>query len=258
MKRLVAFILFIMVVAFGCIAVIIKPYFTPAVKQEGLKVIAHNDDTIRISYIGDSWIEGYMNVDSNVDWLVSNDVNRPVVVRKAGISGLTSKNIYNCIFINDSFREVIEWGPEFCFIVAGINDSDRKMGVGYYKENMRLIIKLLLENNIVPIVLEIPSYDINYSFERRNRWVKMKYITSMVLTLSKMDCIDEYRRAFIELLSEENWNNYVITIWSRDWNPEGYKDKRCLYDEGLMHLNKNGYAVLDSCISQKIIDYLHN
>lgn len=249
-----------MVVAFGCIVVIIKPYFTPAVKQDGLRVINHIDDTIRISFIGDSWIEGYMNVDSNVDSLVANAVNRPVVVRMAGISGLTSKNIYNCIFMNDSFREVIEWGPKFCFVAAGINDSDRKMGVGYYRENMRLIIRLLIENNIVPIILEIPSYDIIYSFERRNRWVKMKYLISMVLTLSNMDCIEEYRRAFVELLRDEGWNNHVITIWSSDWNPEGYMDKRCLYDEGLMHLNKIGYAVLDSCIANKIskvVKYRH-
>lgn len=253
MKRWVVSILFILVAILGFLVVIIKPYYTPAAKQEGLRIAMHNDDTIRISYIGDSWIEGYLNVDCVVDSLVSNVVNRPVVVRKAGISGLTSKYIYNCIFMNESFREVIEWGPKFCFVVAGINDSDRKMGAGYYKENMKLIIDLLLDHNITPIILEIPSYNIEFSYERRNRQVKMQYLLSMLLTWSRMDCINEYRDAYNSLLYEHKWEDKVITIRNDDWNPLGYKDNRNLYDEGQMHLNEKGYFVLDSCIATKIV-----
>jgi lysophospholipase L1-like esterase len=99
-------------------------------------------------------------VKCNIDTLVSNTTWCPVVVRTAGISGLTSKYLYYCIFRDDSIRDVIEWGPDFCFVVAGINDSDRKMGTSFYKENMRLILDLLLEKHITPIVLEIPTYDI--------------------------------------------------------------------------------------------------
>lgn len=246
----------LIVAVLGGIAIVCKPYFSPAIQLEGLNVIKHGDDTIRIAFIGDSWIEGHMDIDCVVDSYIENNINRPVVVRMAGISGLTSKYIYNCIFRNQSFRDVIEWGPDFCFVVAGINDSDRKMGSRYYKENMRLIINCLLDNHIVPVVLEIPSFDINYSYERRTRWVKMKYLFSMVLTWSSMNCIDEYRQAYIDLLRENNLNDQVITIWSNDWNLDGYTDRRCLYDEGLMHLNKKGYAVLDSCVANKILGML--
>lgn len=82
----------------------------------------------------------------------------------------------------------------------------------------------------------------------------MRYLVSMLLTWSQMDCISEYRQAYIDLLGEEKWNDKVITIWSDDWNPEGYMDKRNLYDEGLMHLNRKGYAVLDSCVANKIVE----
>ncbi len=242
-----------MLVVLGCIIIIIKPYFTPADKQDGLIVTKHQDDTIRVAFIGDSWVEGHMLIGCMVDSLVASATNRPTVVRMSGISGLTSKNIYYCIYRNKPFRDVIEWGPDFCFVIAGINDSDRKIGKAYYKANMGLIIELLLANGIVPIVLEIPSYDIKYSFTRRNRQIKMRYLVSMLLTWSKMDCISEYRQAYIDLLGEEKWNDKVITIWSDDWNPEGYMDKRNLYDEGLMHLNRKGYAVLDSCVANKIV-----
>jgi len=239
-----------------CIGYYIRPYFTPAEKQEGLSVMSHHDDSIRIAYIGDSWADGHKNVKCNIDTLVSNTTGRPVVVRTAGISGLTSKYLYYCIFRDDSIRDVIEWGPDFCFVVAGINDTDRKMGKSYYKENMRLIIELLLENRITPIVLEIPSYDIRFSYKRRNRQIKMQYLVSMLLTWSKMDCIQDYRNAYNNLIKEQKWECQVLTISYKDWNSEGYMDKRGLYDGGLMHLNAKGYSVLDSCISQKLIEYI--
>ena len=71
-----------------------------------------------------------------------------------------------------------------------------------------------------------------------------------------MDCINDYRKAYTDLIYEKGWEKKVITISSEDWNPDGYKDQRGLYDEGLMHLNEKGYHVLDSCIAHKIIDYL--
>lgn len=241
-----------------CIGYYIKPYYTPAEKQEGLTIMSNFDDTIRIAYIGDSWAEGHKNVNCIIDSLINNALGRSVVVKTAGVSGLTSKNVYYGIFRNDSMRNIIEWGPDFCFVVAGINDSDRKMGKRYYKENMRLIIELLLENHIKPVVLEIPSYDIRFSYKRRNRKIKLQYLASMLLTWSKMDCIQDYRNAYTDLIKEQEWEHKVITISYKDWNPDGYEDKRGLYDGGLMHLNTKGYNVLDSCISYKIIEYIND
>lgn len=236
----------------------LKPYFSPAHKLDGLKVMLHSDDTIRVGYIGDSWADGHKRVICVIDSFIQDTLGRHVDVRTAGISGLTSKNIYYGIFRNDSMRSVIEWGPDFCFVVAGINDSDRKMGARYYKENMKLIIDLLLENHITPIILEIPSYNIKYSYKRRSRNVKIQYLVSMLLTWSGMDCIKEYREIYNSLLKEHNWNDKVITIRTTDWNPDGYLDVRNLYDEGQMHLNDKGYYVLDSCIAYKIVMQLKN
>ena len=78
----------------------------------------------------------------------------------------------------------------------------------------------------------------------------------MALTWSKMDCINEYRTAYINMIKAQRWEDKVITIWSDDWNPDGYMDKRNIYDEGLMHLNERGYLVLDSCIANKIVEEL--
>lgn len=256
-RRIFIVILIISIFIVGGVCYL-KPYFSPAHKLDGLKVMHHSDDTIRVGYIGDSWADGHKRVICVIDSFIQDTLGRHVDVRTAGISGLTSKNIYYGIFKNDSMRSVIEWGPDFCFVVAGINDSDRKMGVGYYKENMKLIITLLLEHHIKPIVLEIPSYNIEFSYERRSRQVKMRYLVSMLLTWSKMDCINEYRAAYNRLLCEQKWGDKVITIRCNDWNPYGYMDNRNLYDEGQMHLNEKGYFILDSCIANKIVMQLKN
>ena len=257
MKRRLLYFSIIMCVSFCMLVYYIKPYFTPAIKQYGLSVEEHVDDTIRIAYIGDSWADRHKYEKCIIDSFVAFKTGKSVVVKTAGTSGLTSKNIYYSIFRDDSVRRVIEWGPNFCFVAAGINDSDRKIGKNYYKENMRLIIDLLLENNIVPIILEIPSYDIRFSFKRRSRLIKLQYLSAMLFSWSKMDCILDYRDAYVDLLREKGWNKKVITVNYDDWNPDGYNDARGLYDGGLMHLNSKGYLVLDTCISQKIIDYLN-
>ena len=258
MKRKLYIVLLVVLVVLVGVILMVNPYYAPAQKQQQqqLPVLKHDDDTLRISYIGDSWADSHKTHICIIDSMISKAIGKKVVVRTAGVSGLTSKNIYYGIFRNDSIREVIEWGPNYCFVVAGINDSDRKMGKGYYKENMRLIIELLLENQITPVILEIPSFDIGFSFKRRTQLIKLQYIVSMLLTNSKMDCINDYRNAYHDLIVEQNWNNRVITISVNDWNPEGYYDKRGLYDGGLMHLNARGYYVLDSCIAQKIINHL--
>lgn len=231
-------------------------YYSPAKKLNGLTVIKHNDDTIRVAYIGDSWAKGHEKVKSDIDSIISSATGRIVEIKTAGISGLTSKQIYCSIFRDDFVRNIIEWGPNYCFVVAGINDTDRKLGKKFYKENMRLIIELLLENYITPVVLEIPSYDIHFSFKQKSRLSKLLYLFSMLMTWSQIDCIEEYRKELNGLLEENGWNNKVITIFSKDWNPDGHKDKRNLYDGGLMHLNAKGYHVLDSCIANKIIQHL--
>lgn len=257
MKRIVWLLCVFITIFIGIVIINNSPYYSPAEKQDRITVMQHDDDTIRIAYIGDSWADGHKNVKCVIDSLVFFPTGRPVVVKTAGISGLTSKNIYYGLFRDNSMRNVIEWGPDFCFVVAGINDTDRKMGKGYYKEDMRLIIDLLLENHITPIILEIPSYDIMFSYKRRSRKVKLQYLASMVVTWSKMNCIEDYRDVYYELLDEQGWKDQVITISYKDWNPEGYKDKRDLYDGGLMHLNAKGYLVLDSCIAHKIIENLN-
>lgn len=230
-----------------------NPCYRPAVKQTGLNVLHHHDDTIRIAYIGDSWAYNHKKVKCVIDSIIHDQIRKPVQIRIAGIGGLTSKEIYNGFFSNVEFKSVIEWGPDFCFVSAGINDSNIKNGSDTYKENMRLLISLLIDNHITPVILEIPYYDIYYTFWRLSFETMYRSIRSMLYTKLPINCIDLYSMAYNDLITEQQWQDVVITIRRSDWNPNGYNGQKELYTLDRMHLNQNGYFVLDSCIASQIV-----
>lgn len=235
------------------------PYYAPAVENKTFITKGkHNDDSIRIAFIGDSWAEYHQHMHNCcIAALVCSQTNRPVSIRTCGISGLTSKQLYQYLFTKKSITDVIEWGPDFCIVAIGVNDADRKLGKHYYQENIRLIINFLLDRNIVPVVLEIPYFNTWHSFKVRKPFEKLKYLMSMIINFSAMDCIDEYRNTFEVLMEQQNWYEKLIYLKTYEWNQDGYRDTRDIYDDLQMHLNTRGYQILDSCIAQKINRYLY-
>ena len=251
----VVFLLLFSTVAFVCYYSY-NPCYQPAEWQTSLSVQHHNDDTIRIAYIGDSWADFHKNIRCVIDSMIYAQVGRPAQIKNAGVGGLISREVYNGIFTNRDIRSVIEWGPDFCFVSAGINDSNRKTGSDCYKENMRLLISLLLDNHITPVILEIPYYDIKYTFRKKSLASKFKCILSMLWTWSFINCIDSYSNAYNDLINEQQWQDDVITIMRAYWNSNGYEDQRKLYTSDRIHLNQDGYFVLDSCIASQIVKFL--
>lgn len=233
-----------------------NPCYKPAVQMYGLTINHHDDDTLRIAYIGDSWACLHQNIPTVIDSLITVETSMPVVIRNAGVGGLISKEIYYSLFKDKSFRDVVEWGPDFCFISAGINDTNKKSGRSNYKENMRLIIALLLENSITPVILEIPYYDIWYTFRQMEFITKYRSIRSMIWTWSALNCIDDYSNALDDLLEEQQWQKDVIIVRRQCWNPQGYEGQKDMYTEDRMHVNLAGYHQLDSCIASEITSFL--
>lgn len=254
------FTVIIIVLLFSVVAFVLYysqcPCYKPAEKQTGLSVLQHNDDTIRVAYVGDSWAYNHKEMKSIIDSIISAQTGRPVQIRNAGVGGLVSKEIYNAIFRAKEIKSVIEWGPDFCFVSAGINDCNKKMGRNNYKENMRLLIRLLLDNGITPVLLEVPYYDIYYTFMNTPFVPLLRSIRSMLWTLSSIDCIDSYSNSYNELIIEQQWQDSVITIRRNYWNSQGYIGQKELYTSDRMHLNQYGYFVLDSCIASQIILFL--
>lgn len=184
--------------------------------------------------------------------MIQNKVGKPVKVVSYGACGLTTKGVYRSFFDYNSKEYAFQEKPDYCIVFAGINDSDRKIGDLYYSKHMKLIVDYLLSLSVTPIILEIPEYDIVSSFESRDWQTKLFYICSMISTISRFNCIDGYRKNIEDLYVNEGWYEKVLYIHADSWNPSGYKDSRNLYKKDRMHLNENGYKILDSCIARSI------
>ena len=256
MKKKIIYILSILVMLIIILIITIhfSIYSTATKKSSFLNSTEMASDTIKIAYIGDSWAYLHRTHNCIIDTIISSRKHLHTQMRSAGVNGMTSKEIYQAIFNNDSINNILKWGPNYCIISAGINDTDLKIGKRNYQKNMKLIIEFMHESNVTPIIIQIPHYDIGFSFKRRHNWKKMQRLLSMIITGSDMDCIDSYRTEFEKIL--HLYNDKIIYVKENEWNPKGYQNPRKLYTNDKMHLNEEGYYILDSCIANHICNHL--
>lgn len=233
-------------------------YYSPAKERPMYNTYQHQDDTIRIAYIGDSWAFGHHYHKCRIANILSSSLSKPVIVSSYGVGGLTSKEIYHALFEIDSLKLFMEKGYDFCYISAGINDSYKKMSTSYYKGSMNCIISFLLNNNIHPIIQEIPDYNIIKAYEHQKTNKKFIRRLSMVINNTSIDCKQDFRDALDELINEKGYKDRVSVIRYKSWNKDYANDLKRLYINDEMHLNEDGYVLLDSIIVNEIIKYIQS
>ena len=223
-------------------------YYAPPYERKPYNIAKNDNDTIRVAYIGDSWAFFHAPYDDRMADSLSQAIGRPVMINSLGFCGQTSKEIYWRLFDNSEMKSFISIGYDYCIISAGINDSNKKMSTKYYKRSMECIINFMLFNNITPIIIEIPDYDI----EKMYRWEipsrKPLRILSKCLSGMPINCKKELRQAFNEILYKKEYEDKVHVIRFKTWNSNYAKDLKTLYVDDGIHLNEKGYAKLDSCI----------
>lgn len=228
------------------------------------------DDTLRIAMIGDSWAD-YQTMLSG-DTMIINAAkkiyDKPVIVKTRGKKGALSKEIYFFMF-NEKTEEhayepdrctqpLLEEHPDYCVIFAGINDVTYLRSTNYYAENMHLIIRHLLHNHIRPVVIEIPIVNFTEPMGRKKFKERWFYKIRSILTGTSRNKGEDYQNALKEKLAQYNLQDSVVYIAVKQWNPKGSVDTTTFLPDHL-HLNLNGYHILDSCIISEIIkDYTNN
>ena len=231
-------------------------YYSPAKERPVYNTYQHKDDTIRIAYIGDSWAFGHHYHKCEIANTLSSRLSKPVIITSYGIGGLTSKEIYHALFEFDSLKQFMEKGYDFCYISSGINDTYKKMSTSYYKESTDCIIRFLLKNNIHPIIQEIPDYNIIKAYEHQKVNKKLIRRLSMFINNTSMDCKQDFRDALDELINEKGYKDKVNVIRYKSWNNDYENDLKRLYINDEMHLNEDGYALLDSIITNDIMNQI--
>lgn len=228
-------------------------YYAPPKERQPYTIGKHRSDTIRVAYIGDSWAFFHQPYDGRFSDSLTSKLHRPAKIYSQGYCGRSSKEIYWYFFDTPKLVSFFSRGYDYCFVCAGINDANKKMTSDYYAQSMDYIIQFLLKNQITPIILEIPDYDI----ERMYRWEipsrKLLRSFSRFITGTPINCKVEFRVALDQLIAEKDYGNKIEIIRYKNWNNNYKKDINTLYMDDGIHLNEQGYAKLDSCVAEAIL-----
>lgn len=228
-------------------------YYAPPSERKPYTIERSNDDTIRVAYIGDSWAFFHRPYDEKITDSLSRKMNRPAKVTSFGYCGRSSKEIYWYLFDDPELTSFISKGYDYCFVAVGINDANKKMSPNYYKQSMAYIIQFLLANQITPIILEIPDYDIEKMYRNEIPSRKLLRPFSRFVTGTPINCKEEFRQALNDLLEEKKYGEKVQVIRYKSWNNRSIEDLRNYYQDDGIHLNEKGYAKLDSCIIETCV-----
>lgn len=226
------------------------------------EVKAKVDDSLRVVMIGDSWagLHHENGMDTYLCSELQDKVSRPVIVVSKGKGGEKSKGIYQLMFSTDCYgtKSLFTSKPDYCIISAGINDAAANMGIKQYCFYYRQILEFLLANHIRPVVLEIPNVNIwNLYGGKPFKDLAADYVKS-VMTSCKMYHFQEYREALYLMLVDEQFIEKVLYVPMKDWNGGSTDIDKSLFMTDQIHLNRQGYEKLDSCIALAIAKDLEN
>lgn len=228
----------------------------------------HNDDTLRVAVIGDSWAEWHMtlNCDTLFEIYGGRLTTKPIKCMTRGKGGAKSKDVYYYMFRSHTQEQswthdictqpLLEEHPDYCVIMVGINDTWKKRPISYYTGNYRLIIRLLLANQIRPVVMEIPDFEMGEWLDTHRRRQRYLYRIYSYFTGVVEDDITPFREGLKDMLKETGLSDSVLFIPADHWIPKNHQYSEDIYQEDHVHINYQGYHVLDSCIVTEIIhDY---
>ena len=230
-------------------------YYAPTRSMTPYHTASQDDDTIRIAYIGDSWAYIHQqHKQCQISHIIKMQTNCPTRVYSYGLGGRTSNEIYEAIFTDKTLGKLLrEKGADYCFISAGINDVNKKLSTKYYKKSMDNIIRFMLINNIHPVILEIPDFDVHKAYRGLKESSKLLRKLSMTINSVPMDGKQMYRDELDALIKEKGYQKKVNIIRYKTWNNNYQNDQDKLYLSDGVHLNALGYAVLDSVIAKVIL-----
>lgn len=213
-----------------------------------------NDNTLTIGIIGDSWVAG-----RQLDSLLHNGLLKRGFENKiisSGHPGAKSKLIYQNLFEEkgneNSSKFIIENRPDYCIVIAGVNDAVGQVGANFYSHHIVLIIKTLLHYNIKPIIVDLPEFGIvetinDMGFVKRER----NKIFARFTNSGQIDNINTYRETLNEELDKENLKDKIIQV-DFDNVCSDYSNHKELYANP-SHLNKQGNEKLIKVIINELI-----
>ena len=258
MKKKIYYILLIFVLFLGAGVFYIYKKKSYAERREYYPVqdSSRKDSILKIGIIGDSWVKR-TDLDKKMQKFFSEKGIEAGFIALSHPGG-TSKEIYEDMFKekNEEFSSkfVIESKPDYCIIIAGVNDVARHIGKKYYADHMVLIINTLLHYKIKPVVVEVPNFGVEDVQEYKNVFSRCTNAVSEAIDGGEVN--DNNVSAYRETLNEELKKNDLldkIILFDSDKINKDYKNNKNLFTDPL-HLNEQGYEVFIKALSEDIIE----
>lgn len=212
-----------------------------------------NNTILTIGVIGDSWVAG-RKLDSVLHFeLLEKGFENKVL--SSGSPGAKSKLIYQNLFKGDgeerSSKFIIEENPDYCIVLAGVNDAASQMGSHFYSYHMILIIKMLLHYGIKPVIITCPEFGIKETNEDQNVFSKYRNTLSAYFNNhGEIYNIKTYRKTLFDKLEAEKLGDSVIVV---DFDKVCSDYHKCPgYYANTAHLNNTGNVKLGQVIISEL------
>jgi lysophospholipase L1-like esterase len=220
------------------------------------------DSVLTIGIIGDSWVEKE-KLDSLVHLFLTN-TNIKSNVLAAGHSEARTKFIYQNLYKekseHHSSRFIIESRPDYCIVIAGVNDASGQLGPKYYSYHIRQIIKTLLHYKIKPLIVSLPEFGIEETPANLNKiqkllWKFRNKTFALFNNNGEIDNIKTYRNHLTKRLIAENLKDSVVIIDFDKVCADFYKCSLLYADRG--HLSIIGKTSLCHLIADELIKQIN-
>lgn len=217
---------------------------------------------LRVTMIGDSWtgLHHERNMDTYLSSILKQQIDRPVLVESSGKGGEITRGIYKLMFKTGEFgtKPLLSLKPDYCIISAGINDAAANLGTKQYCYYYRKILDFLLANGIRPVVLEIPNVNLWHIYGGKPFKDLVVDFVRSTMTGCKMYHFAGYRDALYQMLVNERLIDKVVYVSMKIWNDASPDIDPNLFMSDQIHLNRQGYEKLDSCMAIAIAKDLEN
>ena len=213
------------------------------------------DTTLTIGIIGDSWVAG-----GKLDSLLDRELRKKGKISKiisSGHPGAKSKLIYQNMFKDKTERHsskpLIESKPDYCIVIAGVNDALGQTGARFYSHHLTMIINTLIEYHIKPIVVELPEFGI---IEATNELSLVKKIRNRLFSEfnnnGELDNIETYRTNLDYALNRQKFDDDIIFV-DFDKVCSDYEEFKEIYKADGVHLNEKGNELLCQIIANEFV-----
>lgn len=206
---------------------------------------------ISIAIIGDSWVAGN-KIDHHLLQSLS-DLGMDASVVSSGHPGAKSRLIYRNMFKPEderfSSRFVFENPIDICIVIAGVNDAATYVGADFYSHHLGLIIQALVEQNITPLIVELPEFGLE-EIDSNNILGKIRRrAMRLVHDAGEVDIIPKYRRASAEIVQQFGDD---VLFFDFDTVASDYRNNRGLYKKDLVHLSEVGNQKFARLLAESI------